>query len=260
MLHRRPRSPETWAPRGPLPTNCSYTINRSHWAAAGLLGVWLLGRGVPQNLVTGEIAEPINDHLSPFHPPLARVGPIGPAQAYEGTGGTARWQVRPSGILAGRSTWTIAAVVAQLDGSSSGGGGFPIYSERSAATPILKLESRNNLAGATFRNDSSQLIQLTAGSTMANGLVRAPVATMRPGGTGRLFRVYDGVSAFSQFDWGTRSMALASTGSFIGAEGVTSTAAWRGDIALVAISADGWEDAQMQEWALAPYRILIPAG
>jgi hypothetical protein len=258
MLHRRARSPETWNPRGPLPGNCQYTINRSHWAAPALLGVWLLGRGVPVNLVTGEIATPVNDFFTPFHPPGGRVGPLGPA--FYQDSGFKYWRVRQTGpLVAGRSEWTIAAVVAQLDGSNSGSSGWSIYSERTAGTPILKLETRLNQYGTTFRNDVPQLTQILAGAGSANGLMRMPSVTMRPGGGGRVIRVYDGLSAFAQTDWGTNSVAVTSGGAFI-AGGEAGDGGFLGDIALVVVSAAGWSDAQMQAWSQEPYRVLTPAG
>jgi hypothetical protein len=265
-LHRAARFPETWNPLGPLPAHCRYRLNRQHWAAGGCMGVWLLGRGVPQNLVTGEVA------TVGVGSPESTVGPLGPSYTNAGAARNG-WQVRNGPILAGRSVWTVAAVCMAPTSSTGSANGRPIYCERAAAAgnDIFKLSradgSRHDVT-FTYRNTAGNLSNPgTAVNDMRTGRAFVAAASMAPGGasgaSGRLITsYYNGVANFAA-DYGTNSTAQTNSNvATIGydARDTGASTTWFGDLSLIAVFGEGWSDAQHAAFARAPFHLLIPAA
>ncbi len=244
------------SPGAPPSAGIELAVNRLHPLAAGLLGVWVLGRGTPRNLVTGELA-------TPFGAPTQDIGVCGPALT--NTNQNRGWIARNAAILSGRSEFTVAGLAMSTPGSSNGFGRV-IYSERSSGNNILKLqwgtESRN-IATLVYRNDAGNL-ELYQGASPADprqGRQQIMSASLRPFGSGRAFCNYlDGTLTHLR-DWGTQSTVLTqATTAVLGYDQRDASGAFYGEISLVAISADGWSDADHAQFARDPWAILRPAA
>jgi hypothetical protein len=257
--------PRRWPGQIP-PGYQALELNPWHPLVASIRGAWVLGRGTPVNLVTGEVA------TVGVGAPESTIGPLGPSYSNAGAARNG-WQVRNGPILAGRSVWTVAAVCMAPASSTGSANGRPIYCERAAASgnDIFKLSradgSRHDVT-FTYRNTAGTLSNPgTAVNDMRTGRAFVAGASMSPGGasgaSGRLITSYYNGTANFAADWGTTSTAQTNSNvATIGydARDTGASTSWFGDLSLVAVFGDGWTDDQHVLFARDPWDILRPSA
>jgi hypothetical protein len=241
-------------------------VNPWHPLNASIRGAWVLGRGTPVNLVTGEAA------TVGVGAPESTVGPLGPSYTNAGAARNG-WQVRNGPILAGRSVWTVAAVCMAPTSSTGSANGRPIYCERASASgndifKLLRADGSRHDVTFTYRNTAGTLSNPgTAVNDMRTGRSFVAAASMAPGGasgaSGRLITsYYNGVANFAA-DWGTTSTTQTNSNvATIGydARDTGASTTWFGDLSLVAVFNDGWTDDQHVLFARDPWDILRPSA
>jgi hypothetical protein len=233
------------------PAGSAFKLNLSHWAAGSCLGAWVLGRGVPVDLVTGEVAVATGS-------PAVQVGALGPSYT-NGSVANNIWRVRNGPILSNRARYTVVTICTVPSGTTKLNNS-PYGERASGGNAILKITGNINSTpghiGFTYRNDGGTISNIgNAAVDVRDGLPHVLALSGDPGHS----LYIDGISRVTN-PWSANTTQTGNITTVIGGDPADASGYWVGDISMVATFADAWTPPQHTAFAADPYALIIPAG